>query len=463
MDLETALRRNAELEAALAAANARIAVLEAQVKALLEQLGRNSGNSNRPPSSDPPAAREKRRTKPKSGRKRGGQPGHRGSTRALLPPEQVTEIADHFPDECESCWNPLPKMPDAAPTRSQRIELPPIQPLVIEDRWHTVRCACGYETAAPYLPPPTFGPRLEAVVALLTGVFHVSRRATRRFLSDVLDVEISLGSVSAVEARVSAAVKPAVEEAWDRAEQADVKHTDGTSWFQSGLMLSLWTIATSMVTVFKIIADGKKATLEKLLGHDRGRILVSDRATALSFWAMEWRQICWAHLTRRFVAFSERSGRAGQIGEELLDYVGVMFSYWDDVKTGQISRVQFRDQMMPVRDGIEAALRRAATSGIAGVAGSCANILEHEAALWTFVVRDDVEPTNNHAERELRGFVLWRRRSFGTQSKRGNEFAERLMTVVHTARKQNKNVLAFLTACCVARRDGGPAPSLFAA
>src|SRR5690606_40011457 len=99
---------------------------------------------------------------------------------------------------------------------------------------------------------------------------------------------------------------------------------------------------------------------------------------------------------------------------------------------------------------------------IESLSGSCADILAHKEALWTFVERDDVEPTNNHAERELRAFVLWRKRSFGTQSERGNLFAERLMTVAHTARTQGKNVLAFLTECCQAYCDGTRAPSLFA-
>jgi len=56
--------------------------------------------------------------------------------------------------------------------------------------------------------------------------------------------------------------------------------------------------------------------------------------------------------------------------------------------------------------------------------------------------------------------VLWRKRSFGTQSDRGNLFAERLMTVAHTARKQNKNVLTFLTQCCTAARNSTAPPSL---
>jgi transposase len=110
---------------------------------------------------------------------------------------------------------------------------------------------------------------------------------------------------------------------------------------------------------------------------------------------------------------------------------------------------------------LEVVLERAVAANIDGLSGSCADMLEHRQALWTFVDNADVEPTNNHAEREIRAFVLWRKRSYGTQSDRGNVFAERVMTVAHTARKQNKNVLAFLTACCRARAGSGSWPSLF--
>jgi len=299
-------------------------------------------------------------------------------------------------------------------------------------------------------------------MALLTGVYHLSRRAAVDILRDLLGVQLSLGALSAVEARVSDAVKPAVDEAWTQARDAQVKHTDGTSWFQAGVMCSLWTLATTAVTVFKIVKNGKRDTLAALFGQLRG-ILVSDRATALHFWAMERRQICWAHLLRKFVSFSERADSGKAIGCELLEYIGIMFSYWDDLKTGKLSRVGFQQHMVPVRAQLEAALERAAATDIEGVTGSCQDVLAHKAALWTFVDRDDVEPTNNHAERELRAFVLWRRRSFGTQSERGNLFAERLMTVAHTARKQNTNVLGFLTACCTAARDGTAAPSLLTA
>lgn len=474
MSPEAAQRRIAELEAEViaaderaAAAHARIVVLEEQMAQLLAQLKQNSGNSNKPPSSDGPAGRAKRRQKSAgkgSGRKRGGQPGHPGSSRVLIPVDDVDEVVEHFPSECENCWALLPRILDPKAERYQTTELPPIRPRTVEHRRHRIECpSCRYRTSASYADIPTspFGPRLGSIVALLTGAFHLSRRGAARLLEDVTGTRISLGAISAIEARVSESVKAAVDEAWARVEAAPVKHTDGTSWYQAGAYCALWTIAAAVATVFKIVANGRKPTLEALFSNKDG-VLVSDRATALTFWAMERRQICWAHLLRKFILFSE-TAKTKTIGTELLDYVGIMFAYWDDVKRGGLTRADFRERMVPVRAQVEAALKRAVATKIAPFAGSCADILQHKLALWTFVDRDDVEPTNNHAERELRAFVLWRKRSFGTQSERGNLFAERLMSVVHTARKQNKHVLSFLTACTTAARENTPPPSLFAA
>jgi transposase len=463
-------QRIAELEAENAALKTRTADLEQKVEdltklvlTLKEQLDRNSSNSNKPPSSDTPAQKDERRGKGGTGGKRGGQPGHSGSKRELVPPEQVNEFKDLFPPECENCWAPLPPMPGSKVQRFQTVELPPLKAYVIEWLRHCVACPkCRHKTWASITPIPTtpFGPRLSAVIGLVTGVYHLSRRGAVGLLSDVLGIDISLGAVSAIEERVSEAVKAPVDEAWTKFDEAPVKHTDGTSWFKAGVMCSLWTIATSAVTVFKILANGQAATLAPLFGKKLG-ILVSDRATALKFWAMEKRQICFAHLLRKAISFSERDGPAGAIGRELLDLIGILFEYWQQLRRGELNRDKFRELMAPVRRQFEEVLERGRTAKLRHVSGSCEDILEHRAALWAFVDNEGVEPTNNHAERELRAFVLWRKRSFGTQSERGNLYAERLMTVAHTARKQNKNVLEFLTACCTAARTGATPPSLF--
>ena len=456
-------------DAALAAREREIQQLRAEVKQLTalvlelkERLGQNSRNSSKPPSSDSPRDKPKKKKRGKKKRKRGGQKGHKGHHRVRLPESQV-EIVDHFPPECENCWKPLPETPDPNASWHQTTEIPPVKPHTTEDRWHEVECpCCQYRTrakrAADFSASP-FGPRLCSIIALLTGVFHVSRRGTQRLLADLLGVVISLGGISNVEARVSKAIKPGVDEAWAQVPDAQAKHTDGTSWKMGGLPMQLWTIATTAVTVFKILVDGSKKSLKPLFGKLKG-ILVSDRAKALNFWAMERRQVCWAHLIRRFVSFSEREGSAGAMGRELLDATGIMFSYWHDYRDRRLSRKAFLHRMAPLRERIEALLERAAAADIERMSGSCADLLEHRAALWNFVDKRGVEPTNNHGERELRAFVLWRRRSFGTQSERGNTFAENIMTVVHTARKQQRDVLPLLTGYCEAAWSGTEPPKL---
>ena len=192
----------AEKDAQLAAKDARIAELEAQVEALtrkldtlLERLGQNSSNSDRPPSSDSPKARgdrgkskAKKGGKSGSGRKRGGQKGHSGSHRELVPESQVAHIEHLFPKSCENCWKPLPEKHDPRAKRYQWTEVPPVEPTTNEVRRHSVCCDdCGHRTWAPYdpsrIPGSPFGPRLMALIVLLTGVYHLSRRRASNLLS----------------------------------------------------------------------------------------------------------------------------------------------------------------------------------------------------------------------------------------------------------------------------------------
>ena len=97
-----------------------------------------------------------------------------------------------------------------------------------------------------------------------------------------------------------------------------------------------------------------------------------------------------------------------QKGTQLFSYT--TFRTLPDYRAGKLTRQQFVSWMAPVQKQVEAALGRGAAMGVKRLSGACANILAHQPALWTFVERDDVDPTNNHAEREIRVFVLWRAR-----------------------------------------------------
>lgn len=447
---------------------ATIALLKAQVEVLQEKLAQNSGNSSKPPSSDGPGAASrggrKSGAKGQKARKRGGQKGHRGAHRLLVSPDLVHEFVPLFPAACEGCAAQLPEKQDRAPRRYQLFEWRVGGLHITEWQRHEVACErCGHRTCAAYdanvIPSSPFGLRLVAVVAMLTGVYHLSRRRTRRLLRELFGITISLGTISSMEARASEALKPAVEEAQAEVEAAPVKHSDATTWLLAGVALSLWTLATTSATVYRIFVNGRRETIRPWFGGRVG-ILVTDRADVFSFWSMALRQICHAHLIRRFVAFSQRDGPAGIIGRELLDLSTLIFEYWHGFKAGQLTRAELQTLMLPAQKHFEAVLERAVTAQIPRLSGSCADILAHREALWTFVTHENVEPTNNHAELELRPMVLWRRVSFGCQSERGLRFVERIMSVTQTARKQGKDLLDFIVRSVTAHAEGTPPPSL---
>lgn len=456
-----------EQSAQLTEQAAQIAALTEQVAKLTELLNQNSKNSHLPPSSDGPGASAGRRTgsgRTNSGRKRGGQKGRRGKRRELLPADEVDEFINLYPRACQGCARSLPEVPDIDARRYQQVDLVDHRRHVTEWRRHEVACPhCGTLTRRPYdessLPRSAFGPCLTAVVALLTGAYHLSRRKTQRLLLELFGIAVSLGSVSAMEKRASDALASAHDEALREVQYARVKHSDATTWTRGGSLMSLWTLASAAATVYRIVADGCRATILPFFGPCLG-FLVSDRATVFGFWAMVLRQVCWAHLLRKFVAFSERDGPAGDIGRELCQLCSLMFEYWHGFKDGLLSRDELAHWLRPVQRDIEHVLERGQHAGIDRLSGSCADMLAHRDALWTFVTEEGVEPTNNHGELELRDFVLWRKRSFGSQSERGERFAERVMTAVRTARKQGKDVLDFLVASVTAHETGAPAPRL---
>jgi transposase len=454
--------RIAVLEAQIALLLKRVTELEAENAALRAKLDESSRNSNKPPSSDTPAQRRERRPKRRSGRGRGGQPGHRGHRREYLPADRTVR---RDPRRCRRCKHDLENAEDLEPHRHQVVEVPEIRPDVTDYLLGRRRCDhCHVITRARLprgVPSGMCGPRLMALIALLTGVAHVSRRAARQFLSDVLGVPISLGTLSEVEGKVADALAPAHVEARAHVEQATGKHIDATSWARSGAPRALWVWASRLATVFVAGVGATTSAVRELIGTMRG-ILISDRGSQFGFWAMHQRQICWAHLVRKFVAFAEHSHPAArEVGEALLLLAQSHLHAWHRVRDGTLSRLELQRLVTNMLPHVIAHLERGAALRLRGISGACKNLLAHSPALFTYAFVEEIDPTNNHAERELRAFVLWRKRSHGTQSDRGDRFAERVMTTVCTLRKQGRHVLSFLVESCSAALRNQPAPSLF--
>jgi len=444
----------------------RLQALEAEVQSLREQVNRNSHNSSMPPSSDGPRVPPQRPARPTGQRKRGGQVGHTGTQRKLAPPEELMASYDLTPPICGQCGHPLSGH-DPVPYQHQGSEIPRVVAEILEYRLHPLTCpVCKAQTRAE-LPPEvsegTFGPRLQTSVALLSGGYRLSKRKIQALFHDFFHIDLSVGVIPTLERRTSAALAAPVAEARVSVQQQLSANADETGWREENQKAWRWVLARSRVTVFLIRRSRAGEVARELLGAHFQGIFGSARWRGYNLFPLKHRQLCWAHLLRDFQAFVERGNESKRIGQALLDEAERMFAWWHRVRDGTLSRSTFAAQMQAVQQRVSALLHEGTECQHKKTAGTCRDILKLEPALWTFVHVEGVEPTNHLAERQIRHAVLWRKSSFGTQSKTGSEFVERIMTTVATLRQQQRNVRDFLTEACDAANHGIPAPSLLPA
>lgn len=452
--------RIAELEGQLAQRDARIVLLEARLAHLEELCRRSSRNSSQPPSGDGPAKPAVRKRIP-SGRKRGGQPGHKKNERKLVPPDEVDEHHDCIPEECAGCEAPLSGV-DPEPLLHQVFELPEVKPVVRQYALHALGCECGFVTRANLpvgVPTRSFGPSVVAVIALLMGGYRLSKRAVQSLLGDIWGLPMSLGAIVDSQVAASEALALSVDEAHQYVKEAWVKHADETSWRDSSRLVWLWVAATPLVAIFLVQVNRSAVAAQALLGLGKGA-LVSDRYSAYYWWTVSERQVCWAHLIRDFTAIAERAGSSKRIGKALLAEGKQLFEWWHRLRDGTITRQTFRRYVSPLRKRVDGLIDQGSRSSHSKTAKTCRSMQRLGCCFWYFVDNPGVEPTNNFAERLIRHAVLWRKASLGTKSAAGAIFVGRVLTVQATLRLQGRHVLTFVRAACEAQLYGTRPPSL---
>lgn len=444
---------------------AKFALMEQRLAELDARLKENSASSDRPPSSDPPWNKPPARPRTPSGRKRGGQPGHKGTTRALLPTDQVDAVKPYFPSNCGGCGVALPARASAGPPpprRHQVTEVVPAKPTVTEHQAHGALCACGHVTYAEFpaeVRCSAFGPRLQASIALLTGRFRLSRREVVEAAESLFGVDISLGSITAVEQATSEALKAPYEEALKAVREAGVTHADETGWRNGSTRAWLWIAVTSALAVFWVDPRRNRAAFTRFLGAFAG-YLVSDRWGAYMKHPKRRHQLCWAHLLRDFEKLILRGGDAKKLAVAAIAQIKTIFELWHRFRRGEIARATLRREIKPIQDRLYDLLVEGTQNSHKKASGLCAKLIPLWPCLWVFLRVPGVEPTNNDGERDLRKAVLWRKGSFGSQSDSGCLYVSRVLTAVASLRKQRRDIVDFLERAIRAHRTGSTPPSL---
>lgn len=290
--------------AELAAANER---LTARVAELERRLGRNSGNSSMPPSSDTFGGPRKK-PQVKSGRKRGGQPGAGGSGLSMVACPDVTE--DHVPAACTGCGSSLGESDSIGYERRQVRDIPLTMVKVTEHRAHRCRCACGTVTTSP-MPeeiagsPSSYGPNLRALAVYLLVFQHVPVERTAILIRDVTGAEVSTGWVASLLPEAAGLVEDSLNLIRTLLVLGHVLHADETTTRIGATRRWLHVACTDVLTLLHL-APRSRAGADQggVLPHYRG-ILVHDSLSLYAGYTHCAHQLCGAHLIRELTAAEE--------------------------------------------------------------------------------------------------------------------------------------------------------------
>ncbi len=408
----------------------RLNVLVSEVEQLRREVERlkgtirsDSSNSNKPPSSDSPY---KKKTIDKKGKGRGAKKGHPGHQQVMLDPTKTEPVA---PGQCPCGGNDFT---DLKPFHTHQVmELPEIQMEVTHFVLYEGRCqSCGRLRKAelPVERQSGYGPRLTAFAAEVGGIQGNGRSTVRDLFRSVLRIPICNGTVQKMIYRVSEAIKPYYEAIGREASSAAVNYVDETSWFHSGALQWLWVMANATVAFFLVHPHRSKEAFAALIDDWVG-ILVSDGYGLYCQW-VELRQSCLAHLIRKAKGLAESSDpQIARFGRKMAAELGRLchmahspptVGYW---RTWYARFTHLLSEHQQRKDAAGTFARR---------------LVGEMESLWVFLETEGVEPTNNRAERALRFGVLWRKRSQGTQSHRGNRWVERILSVRQTCRIRAK-------------------------
>jgi transposase len=454
---------NGEFKAMLAKLLVRIDVLLARIDELEGRLKQDSGNSSKPPSSD--LGRKRKPPVEPSGRKRGGQPGHGGKTRDLVPEPEVDAVVDLDPEQCERCAEPLGDMPRIDACIRQICETPEFKAFIQQFNLWLKRCPkCGHLNRGQMpsgAPKGAFGPRLQARIGILTGRYRMTRREVVSLSQAMFGVRISLGSTQACCKAVSEAAAETAQAIHAEVKAAPVVHADETGFGRCGKdRMWLWLAAGGDAEAFRLLPGRGWEQAEDLLGKGFSGILHRDRWKPYEKLTGATHQLCHSHIRRDFQSMLESMGETGTQGCMLKLASDQAFHLWHQFERDEIDRKALARGMKPIQADIRQRLEalRDGPGTTKKARGTAKDLLRQWDSLWTYVHHDGAEPTNNEAERSIRKAVLWRKVSLGVDSEDGARFAERMLTLAGTARRRGINLLEWLTRALQANLEGRSAP-----
>jgi transposase len=437
----------AEREAAIERRDEKIRELEEEL-AQFRRPVKTPDNSSVPPSLGQKANRVERR-----GRKPGPKRGHIGARRVRSEPDVIVACR---PSACAGCGEPLPAAGGRRVGRSQVTELPSFAPVVIEAWRYALTCThCGVQTTGTYPvglePRRTFGPGIEAVLSYLHERHHVGYERLVELCRDVFRLTISQGGVENALRRLVERARPTDAAIGETVRGSPVINSDETGARVAGRTHWQWTFQTPEASYHLIAPSRGGEVIDAFLAGVEPEVWGSDLWAPQLLTPATAHQICHSHQARDLTFASE-----ADTGDERVWALDLRHVF------GRAIRLHHeRDQVTPAtlarrRLLIENATDRLVFDRYVAPKTEAARLQQryrtHRDSLYVFLQRDDVEPTNNSSERDLRPSVIHRKVIGGFRSDWGAEASAIRSSILATARKQGHNLLDAL------RAVAGPSP-----
>jgi transposase len=447
---------------------AQLEALQAEVVALREEIAslrKNSSTSSKPPSSDivkppkpaPPPGQAKRQP--------GGQPGHPKHERALLPPERLTAPPHEYRlERCPDCQANLHPA-NLDPRILQQIELPELPFSAEEHRAHAGHCPhCHKIYYAPFpaeiLAGGLAGPRLTTLIAYMKGACHASFSTIRKFLRDIVGLQISRGQLRNIINKVSEALEGPYQELLDNLRKQPIVNADETGHKQNGDRMWTWCFRASLYTLFKIDPTRKTDVLIEVLGKEFEGVLGCDYFSSYRSYMERFDirvQFCLAHLIRDVKYLTTLPDWRDQVyGMSLGGKLRQLFKVIHERET--LPPAEFQARLERARQEVLRVSQYTMGAAASEVMGK--RFKDHGEAYFTFITTPGVEPTNNLAEQAIRFVVIDRLITQGTRSEGGNRWCERIWTVIATCAQQGRSVFDYLYEAVKAHFSGSASPSL---
>jgi len=444
---------------------AEIRTLKETIARLKEQIARlkkDSSNSSKPPSSDIVKPRKTLRKVSRKKRKRGGQPGHRKSSRQPFEPEQVDEIIEYeLKDKDAQGLKPLDEW-----FIIQQVKLPEKMYKIVE---HRARKYLDPVTGKIHIAPipdqirkgGLLGSDITAVTAFMKGSCHMSYTTIREFFKELMKLDISRGMLCKATQKVSQSLQGAYEQLAQRLPYDSQVGVDETGHHDDGKLHWTWYFDTSDYSLFKIDESRGSNVLEETLGKDFAGIICADYWGAYRKYARLFGvpvQYCMAHLIRDIRFLAEHSvGKLSLWGNKLLEWLKKLFRVLH-----RRDRLTSRGYLLLMEKIKEGFLRRMRRPPNHPLAKKLSRRFRGKAAedYFRFLTEAEVKPTNNDTERQIRPIVIDRRITQGTRGDAGMRWCERIWTILATCKKQERNVFDFIHESIIAHWSNQKYPSL---